>query len=116
MQFFFTNGFYKGMVEEKLRVENPANAPMHYYNQRPLVGVLTPPDYIPMRRLYSYLDGLILFSKLDHDTYELQKNVKNTKGRFPAILKLIGGLALGGLLISSGVKGIKKLARMIFRR
>ncbi len=102
------------MVEEKLRVENPANRSM-YYDQKPLVGVIVPPDYLPSKKLYSYFDGLILFNKLDYDTYELQKNVKNTKGKFPPILKFFGGIVIGGLLLSSGIKGIKTIIHKIFR-
>jgi hypothetical protein len=95
-------------VDKNLHVNNPANSPMHY-NQRVELGVLTPPDYLPVKKLYSYFDGVNLYNQLDYDTYMMQKQAKPKKGKFPPILKVIGGLLVGGLLIKGGVRGIKKL-------
>jgi len=99
-------------VDKNLHVNNPANAPMHY-NQRVDVGVLTPPDYVPVKKLYSYFDGLNLYNQLDYDTYMMQKQAKPKKGKFPPILKVLGGILASYLLIAGGVKGIKKLISKI---
>lgn len=95
-------------VNNNLRVENPANAPMHN-NQRVNLGVLYPPNHLPVKNLYSYFDGVNLFRQLDYDSYMLQKQAKPKKGKFPVVLKVIGGLLAVGLLYKTGIKGIKKL-------
>ena len=98
------------MVESDkiLRIENPANVQMHY-NSRVNVGVVTPPDRLPVRNLYSYFDGLNLFRQLDYDTYDMQRRAKPKKGKFPTILKIIGGLLTGGILLKLGMQGIRKI-------
>ena len=95
-------------ADKMLRVENPANSPMHYEN-RVNVGVITPPDYLPVKNLYSYFDGVNLFKPLDYDTYVMQNKVKPNKGKFPSVLKILATLITGIVLLKYGKKGIKKI-------
>ena len=99
-------------VDRNLHVENPSNAPMHY-NNKVNVGVVVPPDYIPVKNFYSYYDGVRLYNQLDYDSYVLQKNEKPNKGKFPPVLKVLGGLLCGAALIFGGIKGVKKIFHKI---
>lgn len=99
-------------VDRNLCVENPANSPMHY-NNSVNVGVVVPPDRIPIKNSYSYFDGVQLYNKLDYDSYVLQQQVKPNKGKFPPVLKVLGGLLCSGALIFGGIKVVKKLFHKI---
>ena len=75
--------------------------------------MLVPPDFSPVKNFYSYRDGNALYNKLDYDTCELQKHVKYNKGKFPPVLKILGGLMGTGALIFGGIKGVKHLIHKI---
>lgn len=98
---------------EKLQTENPLNKQMHY--GKPLnVGILNPPDKLPKVVVYSESEANRRYNNIQHDLYIDQKNApayKKKKG-FPAILKILGGLAAAASLIifrKDIIKYFKKL-------
>ncbi len=100
------------MVEGQLHVNNPTNSAMHY-GQKVALGVLVPPDHLPVKNPYNYYEGQYLYNNLSHDAYVLQQTATPKRKGVPKIIKLIGGIAAAGALIFGGVKGIKALTKGI---
>lgn len=96
------------MVEGQLHVNNPSNTQMHY-GQRTPIGVLVPPDYLPVKKPYNYFEGQYLYNTLSHDAYVMQQAAKPKRKGVPKIIKLLSTIAVTGALIFGGVKGIKKI-------
>ena len=92
------------MAESNFYVENPANKPMHYGN-KPIVGVVSFPDLLPINRPYNYFVGEAIYKGLTQDVWEQQKkgNPNKVKKGVPKIIKyafttvLIIALALMGI-------------------
>lgn len=76
---------------EKLQVENPANASMHY-GYKDAVGVLQAPDRIPSTTLYSYAEGKKYFNQLNQDVYQDYKNATPKRKGTPLGVKIILGI------------------------
>lgn len=93
-------------MADKLQVENPANAQMHYGNNN-LIGVLVPPDRIQSTTLYSFKEGRELFNTLNKDIYQSQKHATAKKRGTPLGVKIL--LGIGAAILS--FKFIKKLFR-----
>ncbi len=91
-QFLLSVGFIIYMVE-KLQVENPANAPMHY-GYKDAVGVLQAPDKIPSTTLYSYAEGKKYYNKLDYDVYVEQKKSTPKRKGTPLGIKILLGIGV----------------------
>lgn len=76
---------------EKLQVENPANAPMHY-GYKDAVGVLQAPDSIPKTTLYTYAEGKKYYDTLNHDVYVEQKKATPKRKGTPLGIKILLGI------------------------
>ena len=88
------------MAEGKIYTENPANSPMHYGDFT--VGKITPPDYIPKYRLYSYAEGEQSYNEIQHDLYVGAKKAKPKQRKSsPLILKILGGIAVIGAAVDT---------------
>lgn len=96
------------MAEGKLRVDNPANKPMHYGNDY-IVGVIVPPDSFPKTQLYSYTEGQKMYSQMSNDLYENSKKAKPQKKKTPLIVKMLAGLAA----LALSIKGVTKLFHIL---
>lgn len=100
---------------DKLQVDNPANKHMHYGVYNP-VGILTPPDKLPVVVVYSPIDGQRQFNTMEKDVYAAQQSATKLKTyKFPTILKIIGGV----LIVSAGIlfrKDISKFVKKLFNR
>ncbi len=82
-----------------VEIENPANKNMHYGDKQP-VGVITAPDRLPKRTLYSNIEAERMYNQLQYDIYETQKHTKPPKkGDFPTVLKFVTGTLTAGAAI-----------------
>lgn len=97
-QFYLLRGFYKYMVVE---VTNPANNPMHY-GDTPPIGVISAPDQLPNRVLYTNVEANRIYNDLQYDIYQTQKEhdrlIKKPKRK-----KVLIGLAVAALVVSAVV-------------
>lgn len=82
-----------------VEIDNPANKNMHYGDKLP-VGIITAPDRLPKRVLYSNYDAERRYNELQYDIYQDQKHTKPPKkGNIPTVLKIILGTAIAGCAV-----------------
>lgn len=98
------------MVVEQ--IDNPANKHMHY-GDKPPIGVISAPDKLPKRVLYSNAQAERMYNEMQYDLYQSEKHTKPPKkGRFPTILKIIigaAGVTLGVIFRKDITKYLKKI-------
>jgi hypothetical protein len=93
--------------------ENAANRPMHYDNVQ--MGIIHPPDKMPVVTVYSAREGRMRYNKMQHDLYEGQKKAKPPEKKSPKIIKVLLGIAtLAGLFIYR--KKIYNFFKEIFKK
>lgn len=56
----------------EVEVSNPANMPMHY-GDKPAVGVISAPDALPNRILYTNTGANKVYNDIQYDIYQTQK-------------------------------------------
>lgn len=96
-------------------VENPANKPMHYGNKNP-VGVLSVPDKLPNKIIYSGRQGNIEYDKMQYEMYQKYQQTKVKSNRkFPKILKILLGISAIATLLIFG-KNIGKFCKKLIKR
>ena len=83
-------------MEEKLRVDNPANNFMKYDSWH--LESVTPPDSLPKYRIYSNEETQRLYNQLEQDIYQKYNKIEPKKKGFPKILKYFIGIGLATLL------------------
>ncbi|MDE6139239.1 MAG: hypothetical protein K2F57_07190 [Candidatus Gastranaerophilales bacterium] len=82
-----------------VEIENPANKNMHYGDKLP-VGVISAPERLPKRTLYSNYEAEKSYNQLQYDIYQSQKHTKPPKkGKFPTVLKILLGTITAGCAI-----------------
>lgn len=100
------------MVVEQIK--NPANKSMHY-GDKPPIGVITAPDKVPKKVLYSNAQAERIYNQMQYDLYQSEKHAKPPKkGEFPLILKILTGSA-GIILGITYRKDISKHLKKIFK-
>lgn len=57
-------------------------------------GVLHPPDELPKPHIYSDIEAEKKYNEMQHDLYINSKKAHKPKKKFPAILKILGGILL----------------------
>ena len=80
------------------------------------LGVLNPPNELPKPHIYSDIEAEQRYHQMQNDLYLNSKKAHKPKRKFPAILKILGGLALlagSCLLIHKPITG---LYEKIFRK
>lgn len=82
-------------MEEKLRVDNPANSYMNSGGFH--LGVVNPPDSFPKYEIYNSRETHKLYYDLQKDIYDKKQKTKPIEVRkngFPRVLLYLGGLIL----------------------
>lgn len=82
-----------------VEVTNPQNQHMHY-GDKPAVGVIDAAEKLPNRILYTNAEANKIYNELQYDIYQTAKHTKKpSKGKFPTILKILGGVLVVGTAI-----------------
>ena len=85
-------------MSSKLVKENIANRPMHYEEVQ--MGIIHPPDKMPVATVYSAREGRMRYNHMQHDLYEGQKKAKPPQKKTPKIIKILLGIAaITGLIV-----------------
>ena len=97
------------------QVDNIANKQMHNGNRTP-VGVLTTPQTLPKKVIYSGKEAMQLYNKLQYDIYQSELHTKaKDKRKFPTVLKIVFGiLATASAIIFR--KDLIKFIKNIFHK
>ena len=77
-------------MTEVVSVNNPVNNSMHY-GQKPVVGIIVPPDKLPSKMLFSAMDELQHYKHIEADLYQGELQAKPKKKGFPQVLKFTLG-------------------------
>ena len=83
-----------------VEVSNPLNQHMHY-GDKPVAGIISASDALPNRILYTNTNANRVYNDMQYEIYQTAKHTPPpSKGQFPPILKIAGGLlALGTAII-----------------
>ena len=98
-------------MSEVVSVNNSSNNYMHN-GQKPVVGIIVPPDKLPNKILFSAMDELRHFKQIEADMYQGQLNTKPHKKGLPKIIKI----ALGAVAIWLAYAVLKEPAINKFRK
>ncbi len=101
---------------DKLQVENPSNASMHYGNAPVFPGAVPAPNSVPAPNIYSGAESIKIYNQMQMDLYESQKKQKPKKKGLPKILKILGGAFATYLLYAVAKPSVVKAFNKIFRR
>ncbi len=100
----------------EVEVTNPANSPMHY-GDKPPVGVISAPDALPNRILYTNVSANKTYNDIQYDIYQTQKNhgKRVKKSQVKKSLLILCGITTVALAIAFR-KDIASFGKNVFNK